>query len=78
MPLEDDLKTNEEFSGRQDRRVWAIEQLIRLEGCLDNRMYECADHAASIYNVKNKDALYTLWSDWKTNHPTNYPHNNRM
>ena len=55
MPLEDDLKTNKEFSGRQEKRVWAIEQLIRMEGCLDNRMYECADHAASIYNVKNRD-----------------------
>ena len=63
---------------RQDHRVWCIEQLIRLEGGLDNRMYECADHAASIYKVKNKETLYTLWSDWKTNHPTSYPHNNRM
>lgn len=63
---------------RQDHRVWCIEQLIRLEGGLDNRMYECADHAASIYKVKNKETLYTLWSDWKTNHPTNYPTNNRM
>ena len=63
---------------RQDHRVWCIEQLIRYEGCLDPRMYECADHAATIYNVKNKDALYTLWMDWKRNRPSSSPSNNRM
>ena len=63
---------------RQDLRVWCIEQLIRLEGGLDNRMYECADHAASIYRVRNKETLYTLWSDLKTNHPSKFPTNNRM
>ena len=63
---------------RQDLRVWCIEQLIRFEGGLDNRMYECADHAASIYRVRNKETLYTLWSDWKTNHPSKFPTNNRM
>ena len=63
---------------RQDLRVWCIEQLISLEGGLDNRMYECADHAASIYRVMNKVTLYTLWSDWKSNHPSKYPTNNRM
>ena len=63
---------------RQDHRVWCIEQLIRLEGGLDNRMYECADHAASIYKVKNKETLYTLWTDWKRNHPTSYQQTNRM
>ena len=51
--------TPEDYTGRQEKRVWAIEQLIRMEGCLDNRMYECADHAASLYNTKNKDSLYT-------------------
>ena len=68
----------EEKLSRQDRRVWCIEQLIRYEGLLDNRMYECADHAASIYRVRNKETLYTLWSDWKTNHPSKFPTNNRM
>ena len=68
----------EEKLSRQDRRVWCIEQLIRYEGLLDNRMYECADHAASIYRVRNKETLYTLWSDWKTNHPSTFPTNNRM
>ena len=63
---------------RQDTRVWAIEQLIRYERFLDPRMYECADHAASIYRVKNKETLYTLWTDWKRNHPTSYQQTNRM
>ena len=49
---------------RQDLRVWCIEQLIRYEGLLDNRMYECADHAASVLNVDSKETLYTLWTDW--------------
>ena len=70
--------TPEDYTGRQEKRVWAIEQLIRMEGCLDNRMYECADHAASIYNVKSRDSLYTLWMDWKRNHPSTYPPNNRL
>ena len=65
----------EDFTDKQERRVWCIEQLIRYEGMLDNRMYECADHAASIYKVKNKETLYTLW---KRNHPTSYQQTNRM
>ena len=68
----------EDFTDNQERRVWCIEQLIRYEGMLDNRMYECADHAASIYKVKNKETLYTLWTDWKRNHPTSYQQTNRM
>ena len=28
----------ENFANRQERRVWCIEQLIRYEGMLDNRM----------------------------------------
>ena len=68
----------EDITDKQERRVWCIEQLIRYEGMLDNRMYECADHAASIYKVKNKETLYTLWTDWKRNHPTSYQQTNRM
>ena len=64
---------------RQDLRVWCIEQLIRYEGLLDNRMYECADHAASVLNVETKETLYTLWTDWKRRNPTpSYHQINRM
>ena len=27
--------TPEDYTGRQEKRVWAIEQLIRIEGCLE-------------------------------------------
>ena len=43
-----DPKTRSE---RQEDRVWCLEQLIRLEGCLDPRMYECADYATSAGSV---------------------------
>ena len=68
----------EEKLNRQDLRVWCIEQLIRYEGLLDNRMYECADHAASVLNVDTKETLYTLWSDWKLRNPVRDHQTNRM
>ena len=40
-----DAKTRVE---RQETRVWAIEQLLRQEGFLDPRMYECADYYACL------------------------------
>ena len=42
---------------RQDDRVWCLEQLIRLEGHLDPRMYECADYATSAGLVKDHKDL---------------------
>ena len=58
---------------RQETRVWAIEHLIRHEGMLDPRMYECADYYASSYASQVVEDLYTLWVEWKTNNPTNNP-----
>lgn len=58
---------------RQDTRVWAIEHLLRHDGFLDPRMYECADYYASSYASKNTDDLYTLWIEWKTDNPTENP-----
>jgi hypothetical protein len=60
-------------SERQDARVWCLEQLIRLEGGLDPRMYECADYATSSGTVKDPNDLYTLWVEWKGKNPTNNP-----
>ena len=57
-----DSKTRVE---RQDTRVWAIEQLLRREGFLDPRMYECADYYASGYASQNTNDLYTLWVSGK-------------
>ena len=64
---------------RQDHRVWCIEQLIRYEGCLDPRMYECADYYASAYASQVLKDLYTLWVEWKKKNPTDNPQvNNRL
>ena len=65
-----DAKTRIE---RQDTRVWALEQLIRLEAFLDPRMYECADYYASAYASQVRDDLYTLWVEWKAEHPSDNP-----
>ena len=65
-----DSKTRVE---RQETSVWAIEHLIRHEGMLDPRMYECADYYASSYASQVTEDLYTLWVEWKTNNPTNNP-----
>lgn len=63
---------------RQDARVWALEQLLRYEGYLDPRMYECADYATSAGLVKDKNDLYTLWVEWKIDNPSDNPQINRM
>ena len=58
---------------RQEDRVWCLEQLIRLEGFLDPRMYECADYYASAYASQVVEDLYTLWIEWKAEHPSDNP-----
>ncbi len=63
---------------RQDERVWALEQLIKYEGYLDPRMYECADYATSAGLVKTANDLYTLWVEWKIDNPSDNPQINRM
>ena len=63
---------------QQDARVWALEQLIRYEGCLDPRMYECADYVTSQGSVENVNDLYTLWVEWKVDNPSNSPKTNRL
>ena len=63
---------------QQDQRVWALEQLIRKEGCLDTRMYACAAYATSEGGVKDKESLYTLWVEWKVKYPSKLPKTNRL
>ena len=58
---------------RQETRVWAIEQLLRQERFLDPRMYECADYYASAYASQVLEDLYTLWIEWKAEHPSDNP-----
>tara|TARA_B100001250_G_scaffold374191_1_gene360857 strand:- start:12 stop:206 length:195 start_codon:yes stop_codon:yes gene_type:complete len=61
----------------QDLRTWALEQLIKREGCLDNRMYGCADNALES-GVKDPEVLYTLWVEWKGKYPSSLPKTNRL
>ena len=65
-----DSKTRVE---RQVQRVWAIEQLLRQEVFLDPRMYEFADYYASAYSSQVVEDLYTLWVEWKAEHPSDNP-----
>ena len=60
----------------QDDRVWCIEQLIKKEGFLDPRMYECAQQCAISGRPESKESLYTSWEDWKNRHPQDFPLNN--
>ena len=57
----------------QDDRVWALERLIRYEGHLDPRMYECAQLNSEQRDNKDCETLYKLWEDWKERIPAN-PH----
>ena len=61
----------------QDDRVWCIEQLIRKEGFLDNRMYECAQQCAISGRPETKEELYTSCELWKSTHPDRNPYNQR-
>ena len=62
----------------QDDRTWVLEQLIKYEGGLDNRMYECATNCVS-WNIINdvKDVIKT-WEDHKTQYPSTIPTSNRL
>ena len=61
---------------RQDDHVWCIEQLLKKEGFLDPRMYECAQYLATSGRPESKESLYTSWESWKSSHPQDFPLNN--
>ena len=68
--------TPEEIS---EVRVRALEALIRCEGLLEHRMYECADFYAHNKDSQDVKDLYTLWSGWKEKFPrTAYEQINRL
>lgn len=68
--------TPEEIS---EVRVRALEALIRCEGHLEHRMYECADFYAHNKDSQDVKDLYTLWSGWKEKFPrTAYEQINRL
>jgi hypothetical protein len=56
---------------RQDDRTYILETLIRHEGCLDSRMYVCADYLVS-NGTTNADDVKSAWTEWKRDNPEPY------
>lgn len=52
----------------QDSRTFILETLIRTEGHLDNRMYNCADLCVN-FNKLCTDEILKEWDNYKKNHP---------
>lgn len=50
---------------RQDLRTHVLETLIRYEGFLDTRMYECADYLTSAGLTTENSHIIQGWNDWK-------------
>jgi hypothetical protein len=64
---------------RQDDRVWSMEVMLRYEGFLDPRIYECADYCTSAGLTKDANDVITTWVEWKLDHPSDNPQiNNRL
>ena len=54
---------------RQDNRTWILEQLLKNEGYLDPRMYECADYCVSNNIINDVKEVLDEWEKWKKSHP---------
>ena len=54
---------------RQDNRTWILEQLLRTEGYLDPRMYECADYCVSAGIINDVKDVVKEWENWCKSHP---------
>ena len=52
----------------QDSRTFILETLIRTEGHLDNRMYNCADLCVDLNKVCTEEIL-SEWERYKRAHP---------
>ena len=53
----------------QDNRTWVLEQLLRNEGMLDPRMYECADYCVSEGIINDVKDVLKAWESWQETHP---------
>lgn len=62
----------------QDNRVWCLEQLLRHEGFLDPRIYECADYCASAGIINDVKDVIKEWDKWKRSHPPRTFQANRL
>ena len=54
----------------QDTRTWVLETLIRHEGCLDSRMYACADRCVSSDCINDVKDVVKTWEDFKKRIPS--------
>jgi len=54
----------------QDTRTWLLETLIRYEGCLDTRMYGCADLCVNADCINDVKDVVKTWEDFKKRTPS--------
>ena len=57
----------------QDNRTWVLEQLLKSEGYLDPRMYECADYCVSTSIINDVKDVLKAWENWQKSHPSKSP-----
>ena len=57
----------------QDNRTWVLEQLLKNEGMLDPRMYECADYCVSAGIINDVKDVLKAWENWQKSHPSKSP-----
>jgi len=56
----------------QETRTWAMQSLIKKEGCLYTSMYECAQQYAELWgDLQDKEKLYKSWECFSTRIPHN-------
>ena len=55
--------------GLQENRTGILETLLRNEGYLDPRMYECADYCAGAGILYTSTDVIKAWEHWKEQHP---------
>ena len=62
----------------QDDRVWALEVMLRHEGFLDPRIYECAQMLAEKKLCDDAELVVTEWERWKKIHKKKPSQVNRL
>tara|TARA_B100001996_G_scaffold371717_1_gene347360 strand:- start:129 stop:404 length:276 start_codon:yes stop_codon:yes gene_type:complete len=62
----------------QDDRVWALEVMLRHEGFLDPRIYECAQMLAQNSKCDDAELVVTEWERWKKTHKAEKTQVNRL
>ena len=57
----------------QDNRTWVLEQMLKNEGYLAPRMYECADYCVSTSIINDVKDVLKAWENWQKSHPSKSP-----